>query len=69
MGKKIISKHLKAYETAVRCAVRVSDRFTVGVGKLCFLFVRMTGRLTDNVRQEALWSMMFTDDTVVRGES
>ena len=60
---------------AVRCAVGGTDGFKVEVGlhqgsSLCpFLFAMVMDRLTDGVRQESLWIMMFADDIVICGES
>ena len=61
--------------TAVKCAVGVTDGFKVEVGlhqgsaMSPFLFAMMMDRLTDEVRQESLWAMMFADDIVICSES
>ena len=56
--------------TAVRCAVGVTERFDVKVGlnqgsalSPC-LFAMVMNRMTDEIRKEAPWSMMFSDDIV-----
>lgn len=61
--------------TAVRCAVGLTDWFEVGVGLhqgsalSPFLFAMLMDRLTDEVRQESPWNMMFADDIVICGET
>ncbi|KAJ8375265.1 hypothetical protein SKAU_G00058450 [Synaphobranchus kaupii] len=61
--------------TVVRCAVGVTEAFKVGVGLhqgsalSPFLFAMVMDRLTDKVRQESPWTMMFADDIVICSES
>ena len=61
--------------TAVKCAVGMTDWFKVKVGLhqgsalSPFLFAVVMDRLTDEVRQESPWTMMFADDIVICGES
>ncbi|XP_062866594.1 uncharacterized protein LOC134329279, partial [Trichomycterus rosablanca] len=61
--------------TVVRCAVGVTDSFKVEVGLQQgsalspFLFALVMDRLTDEVRQESPWTMMFADDIVICGEN
>ena len=61
--------------TAVRCAVGVTEGFEVKVGlhqgsALCpCLFAMMMDRMTDEIREEAPWTMMFADDIVICSES
>ncbi|KAI5089887.1 hypothetical protein C0J45_20022 [Silurus meridionalis] len=61
--------------TAVKCAVGTTDWFRVKVGLhqgsalSPFLFAVVMDRLTDEVRQESPWTMMFADDIVICGES
>ena len=57
--------------TAVRCAVGVTEGFEVKVGlhqvsalSPCF-FAMVMDRMTDDIREEAPWTMMFTDDIVI----
>ena len=61
--------------TAVRCAVGVTEGFEVKVGlhqgsalSPC-LFAMVTDRMTDEIREEAPWTMMFADDIVICSES
>ena len=60
--------------TAVRCAVRVTEGFEVKVGlhqgsalSPC-LFAMVMDRMTDEIREEAPWTMMFADDIVICSE-
>ena len=61
--------------TAVRCAVGVTEGFEVKVGlhqgsalSPC-LFAMVMGMMTDDIREEAPWTMMFADDIVICSES
>ena len=61
--------------TAVMCAVGVTEGFEVKVGlhqgsalSPC-LFAMMMDRMTDEIREEAPWTMMFADDIVICSES
>ena len=61
--------------TAVRCAVLVTEGFEVKVGlhpgsalSPC-LFAMMIDRMTDDIREDAPWTMMFADDIVICSES
>ena len=61
--------------TAVRCAVGVTEGFEVKVGlhqgsalSPCLLAMVMD-RMTDEIREEAPWTMMFADDIVICSES
>ena len=61
--------------TAVRCAIGVTQGFEVKVGlhqgsalSPC-LFAMATDRMTDEIRDEAPWTMMFADDNVICSES
>lgn len=62
-------------ETVVRCAVGVTDGFMVGVGLhegsalSPFLLAIVRDRLTDEVRQESLWTAEFADDIVICSKS
>ncbi|KAM8853652.1 putative transposon-derived protein F52C9.6 [Synchiropus picturatus] len=59
----------------VRCAAGVTEEFKVevrlhqGSALSPFLFAVVMDRLTDEVRQEAPWMMMFADDIVICDES
>ena len=61
--------------TTVRCAVGVTVGFEVKVGlhqgsALCpCLFAMLMDRMTDEIREEAPWTMMFADDIVICSES
>ena len=61
--------------TAVRSAAGVTKGFTVKVGLhqgsalSPFLFAIVMDRLTDEVRQEAPWTMLFADDIVICSET
>lgn len=54
----------------VRCSGGVTDEFKVGVGLhqgsalSPFLFAVVMDRLTDEIRQESTWIMMFAGDVV-----
>ena len=61
--------------TAVRCAVGVTEGFEVKVGlqqgsalSPC-LFAMVMDWITDEIREEAPWTMMFADDIVICSES
>ena len=61
--------------TAVRCAVGMTEGFKVKVGlhqgsalSPC-LFAMVMDRMTDDIREEAPWIMMFADDIVICSES
>nr|XP_061804482.1 sperm-tail PG-rich repeat-containing protein 2-like [Nerophis lumbriciformis] len=61
--------------TMMRCAVCVTDEFKVKVGLhqgsalSPFLFAMVMDRMTEKVREESPWTMMFADDTVICRES
>ena len=54
---------------------QVSDGFKVEVGLhqrsalTFFLFAMVMDRLTDEVRQESFWTLMFADEIVIYSES
>ena len=59
----------------MRCAVGVTEGFEVKVGlhegsalSPC-LFAMVMDRMTDEIREEATWTMMFADDIVICSES
>ena len=62
-------------ETVVRCAVGTTESFKVMVGLhqgsvlSPFLFAVIMDRLTDEVRREPPWMMLFADDIVICKET
>ncbi|KAL7841080.1 hypothetical protein SRHO_G00247710 [Serrasalmus rhombeus] len=72
---RVVQDMYEDSETVVRCAVGVTNGFKVKVGLhqgsalSPFLFAMVMDRLTDEVRQEAPWTMMFADDIEICGES
>ena len=79
---QVVEKYVKVvqdvYEdsvTTVRCAVGMTEGFKVevelhqGSALSPFLFAMVMDRLTDEVRQESSWNMMFADDIVICSES
>ena len=62
-------------ETVVRCAVGTTESFKVKVGLhqesalSLFLFAVIMDRLTDEVRREPPWMMLFADDIVIYKET
>ena len=72
---RIVQDMYDGSTTAVRCAVGVTEGFEVKVGlhqgsalSPC-LFAMMMDRMTDDIREEAPWTMMFADDIVIFSES
>ncbi|KAG2458644.1 RTBS polymerase, partial [Polypterus senegalus] len=61
--------------TVVRAVVGVTDAFKVEVGLhqrsalSLFLFAMVMDSLTDKIRQESSWTMMFADDIVICSDS
>ena len=62
-------------ETVVRCAIGTTESFKVKIGLhqgsalSPFLFAVIINRLTDEVRREPPWTMLFTDDIVICEET
>ena len=62
-------------ETVVRCVVGTTESFKVKVGLHqgsslnSFLFAVIMDRLTDEVRREPPWTMLFADDIVICEET
>ena len=62
-------------ETVMRCAIETTESFKVKVGLhqglalSPFLFAVMMDRLTDEVRKEPPWTMLFADDIVICEET
>ena len=72
---RIVQDMYDGSTTAVRCAVGVTEGFEVKVGlhqgsalSPC-LFAMVMDRMTDDIREEAPWTMMFADDIVICSES
>ena len=72
---RIVQDMYDGSTTAVRCAVGVTEGIEVKVGlhqgsalSPC-LFAMMMDRMTDEIREEAPWTMMFADDIVICSES
>ena len=71
---RIVQDMYDGSTTAVRCAVGVTEGFEVKVGlhlgsalSPC-LFAMVMYRMTDEIREEAPWTMMFADDIVICSE-
>ncbi|KAI5628469.1 receptor tyrosine-protein kinase erbB-3 precursor [Silurus asotus] len=68
---RVVQDMYEGSVTAVKCAVGTTDWFRVKVGLhqgsalSPFLFAVVMDRLTDEVRQESPWIMMFADDIVI----
>ena len=62
-------------KTVVRCAIGTTESFKVKVGLhqgsalIPFLFAVIMDMLTDEVRREPLWTMLFADDIVICEET
>ena len=67
---RLVHNMYEGSETVVRCAVRTTESFKVKVGlhqgsaSSPFLFAVIMDRLTDEVRRESPWTMLFDDDIV-----
>ena len=72
---QIVQDMYEGSETVVRCAVGTTKSFKVKVGLhqgsvlSLFLFVVIMDRLTDEVRREPLWTMLFADNIVICEET
>ena len=68
---RLVQDMYKGSETVVRCAVRTTERFKVkfglhqGLALSPFLFDVIMDRITDEIRREPLWTMLFADDIVI----
>ncbi|KAK3518986.1 hypothetical protein QTP70_016199 [Hemibagrus guttatus] len=78
VGEKYVRVVQDMYErsrTVVRCAVGQTEEFKVEVGLhqgsalSPFLFAIVMDQLSEEVRQESPWTMMFADDIVICSES
>ena len=72
---QLVQDMYEGSETVVRCAVGTTESFKVKVGlhqRLAlspFLFEVIMDRLTDEVRRESPWTMLFADDIVICKET
>ena len=72
---QLVQDMYEGSETVVRCAVRTTESFKVKVGLhqgsalSPFLFAVIMDRLTDKVRRESSWTMLFADDIVICEET
>ena len=71
----VVQNMYESLETVVRCVLNVTRGVQGGDGPhqgsaLCpFLFAMVMDRLTNEVRQESPWTMIFADDIVICSES
>ena len=72
---RLVQDMYEGSETVVRCVVGTTESFKVKLG-LCqgsalnpFLFAVIMDRLTDEVRREPPWTMLFADDIVICEET
>ena len=72
---RLVQNMYKGGETVVKCAVGTTESFKVKVGLhqgsalSSFLFAVIMDRLTDEVRREPPWTMLFADDIVICEET
>ena len=72
---QLVQDMYESSETVVRCAVGTTKSFKVKVGlhhKLAlssFLFAVIMDRLTDEVRTESPWMMLFADNIMIFKET
>ena len=72
---QLVQNMYEGNKTVVRCAVRTTESFKVKVGLhqgsalSPFLFVVVMDRLTDKIRREPPWTMLFADDIVICEET
>ena len=75
MYVRLVQDMYEGSKTVVRCAVETTERFKVKVGLhqesalSPFLFAVIMYRLTDEVRREPPWTMLFADDIVICEET
>ncbi|KAK3551683.1 hypothetical protein QTP70_022116, partial [Hemibagrus guttatus] len=71
---RVVQDMYERSRTVVRCAVGQSEEFKVEVGLhqgsalSPFLFAIVMDQLSEEVRQESPWTMMFADDIVICSE-
>ena len=72
---QLVQDMYEGSKTVVRCAVGTTESFKVKVvlhqGSVLspFLFAIIMDRLTDEIRREPLWTMLFADDIVICEET
>ena len=72
---RLVQDMYEESETVVRCAIGTTKSFKVKVGLhqgsalSPFLFAVIMDRLTDEVRREPSWAMLFADDIVICKET
>ncbi|KAK3533076.1 hypothetical protein QTP70_006575 [Hemibagrus guttatus] len=72
---RVVQNMYESSRTVVRCAVGQTEEFNVEVGLhqgsvlSPFLFAIVMDQLSEEVRQESPWTMMFADDIVICSES
>ena len=72
---QLVQDMYKESKTVLRCAIGTTESFKVKVGLhqgsalSLFLFAVIMDRLTDEVRREPLWTMLFADDIVICEET
>ncbi|KAK3562250.1 hypothetical protein QTP86_033296, partial [Hemibagrus guttatus] len=72
---RVVQDMYERSRTVVRCAVGQTEEFKVevvlhqGSALSPFLFAMVMDQLSEEVRQESLWTMMFADDIVICSES
>ena len=72
---QLVQDMYEGSQTVVRCAVATIESFKVKVGLRQgstlspFLFVVIMDRLTDEIRRELPWTMLFADDIVICEET
>ena len=72
---RIIKDMYDGATTTVRSAARLTKEFKVGVGLhqgsalSPFLFAIIIDRVTEDIRKDAPWNMLFEDDIVVSGQN
>ena len=75
MYVQLVQDMYEGSETVLRCAVGTTESFKVNVGLhhgsalSPFLFAVIMDRLTDEVRREPPWTMLFADDIVICEET
>ncbi|KAK3523846.1 hypothetical protein QTP70_010460 [Hemibagrus guttatus] len=71
---RVVQDMYERSRTVVRCAVGQTEEFNVEVGLhqgsalSPFLFAMVMDQLSEEVRQESPWTMMFADDIVICSE-